>query len=197
MQESEEAHKSAPIMPSFDTDTRESSSATSLVSWLLIFLLKLQTRYFIPDAALKLLIKFFSIFFTVLGQFSPFIKTIKNFFPKSLYDVKNYVNLNNSFRKYVICPKCKVIYSYSDAKITVRTEEESKLCTNVLYPDHPYSSRRNPCHAVLMKTVILSSGRKHFILTVYIAIKACKNLCSVFCYVPTFILTASCGEQSW
>ena len=80
VQESEEAHKSAPIMPSFDTDTKESSSAISLVSWLLIFLLKLQTRYFIPDAALKLLIKFFSIFFSVLGQFSPFIKTIKNFF---------------------------------------------------------------------------------------------------------------------
>ena len=61
-----------PAQPSFST-SKEYSNAQSLVKWVVGFLLILQAKYHIPNAAIDLLIKFMFALFCVLGRFSPLI----------------------------------------------------------------------------------------------------------------------------
>ena len=54
-----------------------------LVVWLLIFMVRLQARHYIPDAALTCMIKFLYIF-SVVRRTSSYVATIASSFPKSL-----------------------------------------------------------------------------------------------------------------
>ena len=64
----------APALPSFPTATMgfQSEQVCSLTTWMIMFFLALRAKYYIPDAALDMLVKFLAIFFSVLGHFSPF-----------------------------------------------------------------------------------------------------------------------------
>lgn len=151
---------SIPTLPTFDSTNPNSITGRALSLWIIGFLLRLHSRYFIPDVALDTLIKFLYIFFSILARFSPFLEVIRNNFPRSLYDMKNFFHCDKSFTRFVLCPKCAHIYNFKEAINEVGSKQSSKNCSHVRYPNHPFRSQRTPCQTLLLKTVTTITGRK-------------------------------------
>lgn len=74
----------APSLPE-EAETPTESSQNSLISWFTRFILLLQSKHHISDAAIDLLLKFMRVFFLVLSRFSPFIAPIARNIPHSMY----------------------------------------------------------------------------------------------------------------
>ena len=149
----------APSLPELKPGL-DSQRAASLVLWLVGFLLSLQARYYIPDAAIAMLFKFLSVFFGVIAKFSPFIATLASMFPKSTHIALQSLQYDNSFTKFVTCPKCWKLYLFQECFEKSGSKEISKCCSCIEYPNHPQPSRRAPCGVSLLKTVEFLSGRE-------------------------------------
>ena len=123
---------------------------------------------------MNLLIKFFSILFRVLGQFSPFVAIIARTFFTSFNVVCKSIDPGHSFVKYVVCSKCSQIYVYEQCIHKIGTEQCSKKCDFVMFPRHTQLRRCQPCGDLLLKTVEFTSKstKKDYIHLKYIAIKA-------------------------
>ena len=80
--------------------------------------------------------------------------------PLTLATVHRLLDLDkSSFISFVVCPSCDSIYEYSDCiQLGSDGKQESKLCTHVGFPNHPQSSRRTPCGALLLKKVRTKKG---------------------------------------
>lgn len=139
----------------------ETQRADSLISWIVGFIVSLQARYYIPDAAIDKLFIFLYVLFNVIGRFSPFMLLLSSKLPKSSYLAKKFLGLNKPFTKYVVCPKCWKLYLNEDAIEKTGSQLLTKRCSFIAFPNHTVRSRRAPCHAGLLKTVeIAVSGRK-------------------------------------
>ena len=62
--------------PDLPLNQESRAEERDLVVWLLIFILRLQAKHYIPDVALTSLIKFLFIFFSVIGRTSSYVATI-------------------------------------------------------------------------------------------------------------------------
>lgn len=149
-----------PSLPT--TDQSVSSSQNALLMWLIRFILIFQTVYYITDSAINALLKFLHIFLKALSKFSDFATGMESQFPYSLYQLNKKVFFNLDFKKYVVYPRCESLY---DAKSWVRGIsflQESKICDDIQYPQHPNPHYRTPCGQQLLKSVTLSNGKKTF-----------------------------------
>ena len=129
----------------------------ALAMWLLHFLLFVQAVFHISDNALTYFIKFFKVFFSVLGRYCKISAEIAECLPSSLYQAKSYID-TPKFRKYVVCKKCHRIYFFSDCVEGPRTAHISKTCPFQNFPMHPHERMRMPCGTILLKSVELASG---------------------------------------
>ena len=126
------------------------STTEPLVIWTVYFLALLQKKHFLPDAALSLLLHFFSVFFKILGSLSPQLKQFSNHFPPTLYKFHTLLGTRQAtdFIKYVVClavPWCinwKIVYIEK-----VGTQTHSKCCLN------RFSNRESACRGVLLRRV--------------------------------------------
>lgn len=127
-----------------------------------MFLFTWQTLFKLSDAGLNILLRFFSLFLTLLEKvFS--MNLITGLISKLPYNVRSakvFLSCKgDSFQKYSSCPKCNPIYDLEDCKQTLPDKSViSAECKYVAFPDHPHSSRRVPCNTVLMKKVKTPSG---------------------------------------
>ena len=128
-----------PSLPVF-TATVESVRATSLLRWLLVYLLSLQAKYCIPDSGIDMLLHFLSIF-SILGRFSPIVAIMAESFPKSKYLAQRQMGIDVCFTKFVLCPKCFKIHMFKDTWQKVGSCQVINHCSFVRYPNHPYLSR--------------------------------------------------------
>ena len=124
-----------------------------LVVWLLIFMVRLQARHYIPDAALTCMIKFLYIFFSVVGRTSSYVATIASSFPKSLYELRQRYGMSQQFKKMLVCCRCHSIYDYSECVEGCGSNKHSRKCIN---REHKNLSRK--CEQLLLKTVEFSRG---------------------------------------
>ena len=150
-------------MPSFiEVSDILSLKGKALSLWIVGFLLRLHSRYFIPDVAFDALMKFLYILFTVLAPFSRICEVIKDSLPQSLHDTSCPRHYDNVFDRYVVCPiaNCNCLDLLGEAIDVVGTKQTSRRCSNVMYPNHTYPSYRKPCQALLLKTVTTSTGKK-------------------------------------
>ena len=132
-----------------------SSTEMALVYWLLLFILRLQARPYLPDAALKSLLKFLHTVLVIIGRYSDFVARMADAFPTSLYLLHKYFGISEDFKRYVVCKKCYSVYDYKFCIERIGTTSHSKLCT---HKEHPNSRLR--CDAPLLKTVELNNGGK-------------------------------------
>ena len=149
-----------PSLPNFEDHSCEYYRSLALCEWLIGFLVTLQAKFYFPDSALNIIVKFFSAFFTVLGQTSPFMELLAKNFPSSLHNMRKKIGKKDSFSKYIVCTKCSQIYLYADCVDIVGSLRLSKHCLHVKYPDHPHAQRRRSCGNLLLKSVEISSGKK-------------------------------------
>ena len=136
------------------------SRKSPLTQWLICFLIRFQSKYYIPDAAIDALLKFLYTLFLVIGRFSSNVALgITRILPKTLYSMKNVVGYNDSFQRYVVCPRCHKMYDTSDCISRCGSIESTRNCSFVKHPNHPHSSGRAPCSAPLMRSVTLRTGK--------------------------------------
>ena len=149
----------APSSPSFSNDDLNQKNACAMLMWLIGFLLNLHTKYYIPDAAMNLLIQFFCAFVCVTGRFSSLMKEVSSIFPKSLPSMIALVNGEPSFTKFVVCRKCHALYSYASCQEKIGSHAVSKGCAKIAFPNHPHHPKRISCNFPLLRSVEVNSGR--------------------------------------
>lgn len=132
----------------------------ALAAWLIRFLFCIQAVFHVSDTALSFCIKFFKVFFSVLGRFCKVSTEIAECLPRSIYAAKLGIN-QLQFQKYVVCKKCHRIYLFSQCIQGPKTARTSKLCTFTQFPRHPQERMRRPCGTILLKSVELASGAIH------------------------------------
>lgn len=124
-------------------------SVHSLVSWLVLFLLRLQSKYYIPEVAMACLLKFLYAFFVVVGFHSEYVASMVEEFLRSLYCLRKYWNLDADFNRLVVCRKCYSVYEKSSCIEKCGIEVVSKHC---IHREHKNSNilwnsafENNPC----------------------------------------------------
>jgi len=117
-------------------------------SWVLLWILKYQSRFRLPDVAIDALIKFFQ---QVLQDAD--YERFKEF-PPSLYIVKKKLQVGKCLN-YAVCPKCNTLYSVAEVIMG-----DGFKCKHVEFPRHPMKSKRKPCEEELTKQVPLVNGYK-------------------------------------
>ena len=73
---------------------------------------------------------------------------------------KSYIGLGrDEFEKFVACPKCCALYKTEECTVR-RTNGRvvSKKCDYVRFPNHPQTTRRKQCGALLMKQMRSKNG---------------------------------------
>lgn len=123
-------------------------------------MVRLQSKHYIPDAAIEALLKFLCALFVVLGRFSNLASEISEILPQTLYTMRKTIGYNDDFQKYVICPTCHRVYEYKQCVSKCGSQESTKFCTHVKFPRHRYRSGRAPCNAPLLRSVTLYTGKK-------------------------------------
>ena len=63
-----------------------------LVKWICYFLVLLQGKHYIPDAAISLLVLFLATLFTVLSKMAPQLSGLSRQFPTSIYTLHQVVS---------------------------------------------------------------------------------------------------------
>ena len=109
-----------------------------LVIWMVYFLALLQKKHFLPDAALSLLLRFFSIFFKIVGSLSPQLKQFSDHFPPTLYKFHKLLGTRKAadFIRYVVCPGCSMVYKFEDCVEKVGTQTRSKCIASLIESLH-------------------------------------------------------------
>ena len=60
---------------------------------------------------------------------------------------------DNTFEKYVVCPKCHSVYHYDVCFYRIGNgSSTSKLCHHIAYPNHPQQSRKTTCNTLLLRS---------------------------------------------
>ena len=137
-----------------NNDATETSSENGLVRWLLLFILKLQARHYIPALAINSLLKFLYVFFSIIGLQSNFVAKLASSFPKSIYMLQKYFGIEEEFTRFVVCKKCYNVCTYETCIDIHGLQKASKKCSYRLH-----ANSRSECGALLLKSVTLSNSQ--------------------------------------
>lgn len=96
-----------PVLPDYGTDAVANSEESALLTWLLLFLVRLQAKFYLPETALNCLLKFLYIFLSIISRKSTFVAQMINFL------LKKYMNSKETFVRYVVCRQCYSVYDYN------------------------------------------------------------------------------------
>ena len=98
----------------FNSTATESTSSNikqnRLAEWLLLFLLRLQAKHYLPDTTISAFLKFLYTFFCVTGGFSNVALDIARVWPQNVYAMRKALRCNDSFQVFVVCPACHKTY---------------------------------------------------------------------------------------
>lgn len=111
----------------------------------LLFLLRLQSRHYLPDVVLERLLK------SLIGRFSNFFCSIAEHIPTSVPTLRKHVGYSENFKKFAVCANCFSIYELGDC---IARPGVSKV---FMHKESPYC---RPCNMLLLKTVELAGGKK-------------------------------------
>ena len=131
-------------------------------SWILIWILKYQQRYQLPNTATESLIKFMNNLLTYIDP-----NQFKNF-PESLYMAQKLIGLDLRINKYTTCPACNKLYDPD--KVMTKSPGQIPICLYcnfVEYPNHPMSKMRQPCNQQLAKEISTKDGVLYRPLLIY------------------------------
>ena len=116
-----------------------------------IFILRLQSKHYISEAAIECLLKFLHSLFVIIGRFSDIGSAIAQHLPKSVYSLRKFACVTDHFEKLVVCSKCNSVYKMSDC---IERRGVSKMCEFKEFP------RSRKCLFPLLKDVELASKKK-------------------------------------
>lgn len=128
-----------------------------LIKTLLMFLAIWQFAFRISNNAITNLLSFLKFFICCVGRV--FQVEINSDIPINFKALHKSLHIEDDFISYVVCSKCDSIYEYDDCIVRrANGNNQSKDCSHVLYPRHPYIQRRRPCGNALLKKIQTKSG---------------------------------------
>ena len=151
------------IANDFENLTRNDENQSRFSSFVCKFLAVWQRKFGITDTALEMLLKFLSCMLSTLINLFPRLEIITGYLPTSLYLFHKALDSKNEFIKYAVCIKCYKLYLVDDCVEMYQGELQSKLCTNILLPNHPQAARRRPCAQSLLMKVISPTGKVNLV----------------------------------
>ena len=164
---------------------RENIPSTEPLWQLVFFLLLWKSIFHISNNALSVLLKFLKYIIWVFGNAftDSRLHNIASKLPSSSNAAYQFLQIpDDSFIKYVVCPRCDSIYEFKDCIITLSRSKQGKNCWHVPYPNHPHHSRRKSCDAQLLRKVRCGRGYKFVPIKVYAYQPLHKSLdCLVKC----------------
>ena len=156
----------AAVHPDTEAFAAAGDDSVSLVNWLVYFLSLLQSKYYLPNAALEFLLKYLSLFFFVLSCFSHQLAGIHKRFPNTLYMFQKYLNTSKEpFHKFVACQRCSSVYQYDDCFEIRGGKKTLQFCTY-------WFSNTSCCNEPLVKTVELQNGYYPFRVFCYCSLQS-------------------------
>ena len=143
-----------------EADTSERSISPPVLR--LLFLVKWAFQFHISSAAPGALVVFLYHFLRLLASStgSDFLQSISIHCPKSVAMVYKLLGIESeTFRKYVVCPKCCSVYEMECCfEKQADGRKKSKYCVYIAYPNHPRNSMRKECGALLLQKVVKSTS---------------------------------------
>ena len=140
----------APDFDDFDIESDDeypNSNLESDDSWILLWILKYQARFRLPDVAIDSLIKFFRIVLLDANH-----EKFKNF-PTSSYMMRKLLEIGKQSKTYAVCPSCNKLYNISEIRSTTGFK-----CNHMEFPNHPKRNLRKSCGTEVTKLVPTTSG---------------------------------------
>ena len=168
-----------PVLP---TDLHETSTTvnqgSTIVLWVLHFLIALQRKHAISAVALNALLKFLCAVFKLLSPFSEVMATMAREFPSSLYGVHKRIGImNDDFLKYVVCPddSCCALYAYNECIESRGSHQTTKTCCK--------PKGRGICGQKLLRQVTLRGAKVAFYpFKTYCYFSLQKSLAQLLCH---------------
>ncbi|GET58122.1 hypothetical protein GLOIN_2v1776801 [Rhizophagus irregularis DAOM 181602=DAOM 197198] len=137
--------------PNYDFPNNINENLQNIEDWIIVFVLRYQTRFRLADTAIDTLIKFIK---HILTNFN--YDRFKDF-PTSLYTARKKLGLKHQFVKFSVCPSCHKLHNIDDVKQhTIQQYKAIKKCGHVQFPNH--CSLRQ-CNAPLSKQKKLDDGK--------------------------------------
>ena len=121
----------------------------------LLFLVMWAFQFHISSPALGALIIFLYHFLRLLScsTNSDFLRLLSIHCPKSVCTVYKLIGIESeTFRKYVVCPKCCSVYEMECCfEKQAGGMKRSKCCVHIAYPNHPQKLMCKECGALLLQ----------------------------------------------
>ncbi|PKC64471.1 hypothetical protein RhiirA1_396016 [Rhizophagus irregularis] len=144
-----ENYSCPPFEPSINTEVVNDNR----ILWILIWIMRFQTRFNLPETGIESLIKFMKLVLREIGG--------SNFdtFPGTLFLAKNVLGLKDLFHSFVPCQKCHKLYNkqelenfYQDEDLTVTK------CQHIEFPNST-SRRLKRCQTPLYDQILLTNEK--------------------------------------
>ena len=135
-----------------NTTEGNSESPVSRAIWqLMYFLLMWQTLYRVSNAALKVLLKYLSLFVLLFGRaFAPAAEyeSLHKFATEIPHSIQNGHKLlwntkGDDFITFVVCPKCDSLYEYDDCIVTIGGKSPKDVNTLLILTIHTFARDKN------------------------------------------------------
>ena len=145
---------------------------------LLWFLLYWQSVFKITETAIKAIMCFLKYFIKLLGVIyqNNDITKLSEQIPLTITTAEKLLGINLQscgIIEFVVCPKCDSVYSYENCvENRANGTKRAKRCYHIKYPRHPHASKRKPCDAELLKSVVTRKTKS--------ALRPIKT----YCYYP-------------
>ena len=119
-----------------------------VIKLVILFLISWKTLHNLSDSALCIVFAFLKKLIELLSRISKskVIKDIASLLPNSLFMIRKYLGIKREdFQKYIVFPKCLVVYKPEDCVRTMANgRKKGKPCSFVEFPNHPRRTQRKP-----------------------------------------------------
>ena len=141
-----------------ETESNTRGSYSHLHFMVSAFVSLFQLCFRVSDQAITLLLSFIFALLNALVFYCNDSGVLRDFllhFPRTLYSLKQWVNLSKSFEEYVVCARCHTLYKKSECILRLPSGERGLKCDYVRYPNHPQRAHRKKCGTVHIVIFIL------------------------------------------
>jgi len=122
--------------------------------WIIVFILRFQTRFRLSDTAIDTLIKFVKHVLKILDCNNQFEN-----FPTSLYTARKKLGLKHQFVTFSVCPSCHKLHNVKDVKQhTIQEQKVIKQCDHIRFPNNHHLSLQK-CNAPLSEQKELGDSK--------------------------------------
>jgi hypothetical protein len=130
--------------------------------WVILWLMKFQKQFNLPDTSLDALIKF------IRRVFQHYHIKDADKLPTSIFTAKSSLGFATKYREYGMCQECFTLYNPTDLKNYKEDDQPTvKLCDHVEFPQHRSKKKRLPCGKPLTQTIVTQKGSLLRPLSIY------------------------------